>query len=123
MAKKELIERAQTKLLIQGDVSSIDRYWSDTCIQHNLPFANGMDEFRKARTPGPKVTYEVGFFVSEGALVMVHGRYTGIGQKPMIAVDIFRIVEGKIAEHWDVLQEEVTATVSGNSMFDPSEGK
>jgi predicted SnoaL-like aldol condensation-catalyzing enzyme len=54
---------------------------------------------------------------------MIHGRYMGIGPKPMIAVDIFRIVEGKTAEHWDVLQEEVTATVSGNSMFDPNEGK
>ncbi len=67
--------------------------------------------------------YKEGFLVSEGDLVMVHGRYTGIDPKPMIAVDIFRIVEGKIAEHWDVLQEEVAATVSGNSMFDPNEGK
>jgi predicted SnoaL-like aldol condensation-catalyzing enzyme len=41
------------------------------------------------------VTYDVDFLVSEGDLVMVHGRYTGIDPKPMIAVDIFRIVEGR----------------------------
>jgi len=37
----------------------------------------------------------------------------------MVAVDIFRIVGGKLAEHWDVMQEEVAAgqTRSGNSMF------
>jgi predicted SnoaL-like aldol condensation-catalyzing enzyme len=37
----------------------------------------------------------------------------------MIAVDIFRVADGKIAEHWDVMQEEVpaTQTASGNSMF------
>jgi predicted SnoaL-like aldol condensation-catalyzing enzyme len=37
----------------------------------------------------------------------------------MVAVDIFRVVDGQLVEHWDVLQEEVpaAATVSGNSMF------
>lgn len=50
---------------------------------------------------------------------MIHGRYTGFGPKPIIAVDIFRVAEGKLAEHWDVLQEEVPAeaTASGRPMF------
>jgi predicted SnoaL-like aldol condensation-catalyzing enzyme len=57
--------------------------------------------------------------VAEGDLVMIHGRYTGWGPKPMVAVDIFRVVDGKLVEHWDVLQEEVpaSATASGNPMF------
>ena len=39
-------------------------------------------------------------------------------------VDIFRVQDGKLAEHWDVLQNEVLATagVAGLAMFDPSEG-
>ena len=45
----------------------------------------------------------------KGDYVMIHGRYTGWGPKPMFAVDIFRIQDGKLAEHWDVLQEEVPA--------------
>ena len=63
--------------------------------------------------------YEMGMVVAEGDLVMVHGRYIGWGSKPMIAVDIFRVKDGKLMEHWDVMQEEVpaTATVSGNPMF------
>jgi predicted SnoaL-like aldol condensation-catalyzing enzyme len=50
---------------------------------------------------------------------MVHGRYVGWGPKPMVGVDIFRVANGRIAEHWDVLQEEVPAAQSanGNSMF------
>jgi predicted SnoaL-like aldol condensation-catalyzing enzyme len=37
----------------------------------------------------------------------------------MIAVDIFRVENGKITEHWDVLQEEITAdkSANGNAMF------
>jgi len=34
--------------------------------------------------------------VAEGDLVMIHRRYTGWGPKPMVAVDIFRVVDGKL---------------------------
>ena len=56
---------------------------------------------------------------ASGDLVMVHGRYTGWGPKPLMAVDIFRVKDGKVVEHWDVMQEEVPAdqTTSGNPMF------
>jgi predicted SnoaL-like aldol condensation-catalyzing enzyme len=51
--------------------------------------------------------------------VLVHGRYTGWMKNPIVGVDIFRVKDGKLVEHWDVLQEEVPAdkTVSGNAMF------
>ncbi len=37
----------------------------------------------------------------------------------MVVVDIFLVKDGKLVEHWDVMQEEVvaSATKSGNSMF------
>jgi predicted SnoaL-like aldol condensation-catalyzing enzyme len=40
----------------------------------------------------------------------------------MVAVDIFRVENGKVVEHWDVLQEEILAadTASGNAMFTES---
>ena len=55
----------------------------------------------------------------EGDYVVIHGRYVGWGPKPVVAVDIFRVANGKIAEHWDVIQEEVPAaqTANGNSML------
>jgi predicted SnoaL-like aldol condensation-catalyzing enzyme len=73
---------------------------------------------------GAFIDRDPGMVVAEGNLVMVHGRYVGWGPKPMIAVDIFRVVNGKLVEHWDVMQEEVPAseTASGNPMFSPLRG-
>jgi len=66
-----------------------------------------------------RLKYEPGLVMADGDYVSIHGRYTGWGPKPMIAVDIFRVANGKIAEHRDVMQEEVPAAQSanGNSMF------
>ena len=61
--------------------------------------------------------------VAEGDYVTIHGRYFGWGPKPMMAVDIFRVANGKIAEHWDVMQEEVPAgqSANGNSTLTTSQ--
>jgi predicted SnoaL-like aldol condensation-catalyzing enzyme len=58
---------------------------------------------------------------SSGDIVMLHGRYVGLGPKPLVVVDIFRVKKGKLVEHWDVLQDEVPTeqTKSGNPMFVP----
>src|SRR5260370_40155779 len=55
--------------------------------------------------------------VAEEGLVMVHGRYVEWAPKPMIAVDIVRIEDGKVAEHWDVMQEEAVQAASGHPML------
>jgi predicted SnoaL-like aldol condensation-catalyzing enzyme len=120
MSNKELVRTALTAVFINGDVTAVDRYWSNTYLQHNPQIPNGYDSLKQLlSTPMPNFKYEMGLAMEEGDFVMVHGRYTGLGPKPLIGVDIFRIKDGKLAEHWDVLQEEVPAenTVSGNPMF------
>jgi hypothetical protein len=64
----------------------------------------------------PEFRYEPGMIVADRDLVMIHGRYTGWGPKPMVAVDIFRVIGGKLAEHWDVLQEEVPASATATAI-------
>jgi predicted SnoaL-like aldol condensation-catalyzing enzyme len=62
--------------------------------------------------------------VAEGDLVVIHGRIRGWGDAPQVVVDIFWIEGGQLAEHWDVLQNELAnAEASGrHAMFDPEEG-
>jgi len=115
----EFVKTALTEAFINKDVTALDRYWSDHYIQHNPMIGNGREALKGLLTMMPGLKYEMGLVTGSGDFVMVHGRFTGFGPKPMIAVDIFRIEDGKLAEHWDVLQEEVPAeqTVSKNPMF------
>jgi predicted SnoaL-like aldol condensation-catalyzing enzyme len=117
---KQLALRALTGAFIDRDPSVAEQYFAPDYIQHNPAIPNGPRAIAGFIAGLDKdFSYEPGMVVAEGDLVMVHGRYIGFGPKPMIAVDIFRVANGKLAEHWDVLQEEVpaSATASGNPMF------
>lgn len=61
--------------------------------------------------------------VAERDLVAIHGRIRGWTDRPQIVIDLFRIEDGQLAEHWDVLQNEVAPAdaPAGTAMFDPSE--
>ena len=119
MTNKELVIKAVTEVFINGDATALDKYWSENYVQHNPQIPNGREALKQLMSGGGNMKYEMGLVVADGDFVMVHARITGFGPKPLIAVDIFRVKEGKLAEHWDVLQEEVSAenTASKNSMF------
>ena len=120
MTNKELVMRAITEAFVNMDTTAIDKYWSDRYIQHNPQLGNGREALKQLfGLVGPNFKYEIGLIVADGDSVMVHGRYTDFGPKPLVAVDIFRVKDGKLAEHWDVLQEEVPAenTANKNAMF------
>ena len=120
MTNKELVTRAITEAFVNMDATAIDKYWSDRYIQHNPQLGNGREALKQLfGLVGPNFKYEIGLIVADGDFVMVHGRYTDFGPKPLVAVDIFRVKDGKLAEHWDVLQEEVPAenTANKNAMF------
>jgi predicted SnoaL-like aldol condensation-catalyzing enzyme len=59
----------------------------------------------------------------DGDWVMMHGRFSGNGRpRSWVAADILRMEDGRLAEHWDVLQNEATAaeSQSGLPMFGTS---
>lgn len=121
MAKsnKDIVLEVLKRTFIDRDPTVVEQYFDAKYKQHNPVIPDGPSAIAGMIPTLTSLTYEPGMVVSEGNLVMVHGRYTGWGPKPMIAVDIFRLKEGKVVEHWDVMQEEVSAanTASGNAMF------
>ena len=116
----DLVLTALTELFIHRDATAIERHWSTSYRQHNPMIPDGREHLAAFAAQLPEgFRYEPGLVVANGDHVMIHGRYHGWGPKPVVAVDIFRIEGGKLAEHWDVAQEEVLpgATKSGRSMF------
>jgi predicted SnoaL-like aldol condensation-catalyzing enzyme len=117
---KALVLKAITGCFVDRDTSIPGKHFAPDYKQHNPSIPSGNAAIPALITAlNPEFQYELGMIVAEGEYVMIHGRYTGWGPKPMVAVDIFRVVGGKLVEHWDVIQEEVPAelTKSGNGMF------
>jgi predicted SnoaL-like aldol condensation-catalyzing enzyme len=117
---RELALQVLTGAFIDKDPSVVERLFSPAYKQHNPEIPDGPEVIRSLIEGLPaEFRYEPGMIVADEDLVMVHGRYVGWAPDPMIAVDIFRFVDGKVVEHWDVMQKEVGAefTKSGNGMF------
>jgi predicted SnoaL-like aldol condensation-catalyzing enzyme len=121
---KALVLDAMTSLFQRHDASAVDRLYVDDYIQHNPNIPQGRDALRTiVETLSPSVYYEPGLIIAEGDLVAIHGRIRGWAEEPQVVIDIFRVEGGKLAEHWDVLQNEipVASGAAGLSMFDPDE--
>jgi predicted SnoaL-like aldol condensation-catalyzing enzyme len=121
MAKsnKEIALEVLKRSFVERDPTVVEQYFAPDYKQHNPVIPEGASAIAKMIPTLTGLVYEQGMAVEDGDLVMVHGRYTGWGPKPMVAVDIFRLKNGKVVEHWDVMQEEVPKanTASGNAMF------
>ncbi|MGG6893072.1 MULTISPECIES: nuclear transport factor 2 family protein [Rhizobium] len=118
---KALVLEAFDLLFNKRDYGAAERYWSDSYIQHSAHIAPGRNGlFNLVRTLPDTLRYENQFIVAEGDYVITHGRYIGNGRPAAwIAADVVRIEGGKLAEHWDVLQDEATEaqSLSGLPMF------
>lgn len=105
-----------------GDTTAIDRHLRPDYIQHNPLAPDGPDALKAFgaawRRQYPDTTYEIKRVISEGDLVLLHSHVVPApGTRGIAAFDIFRFQEGKIAEHWDILQEVPETTAHGNDMF------
>jgi predicted SnoaL-like aldol condensation-catalyzing enzyme len=118
---KALVLEAFDTLFNKRDYAAAERFWSDRYIQHSAHIAPGRDGlFNLIRALPDGFTYENHLILAEGDYVIAHGRFSGHGRPAAwIAADIVRIEGGKLAEHWDVLQDEATnaESVSGLPMF------
>jgi predicted SnoaL-like aldol condensation-catalyzing enzyme len=118
---KALVLEAFDMLFNKRDYAAAEKFWSPTYIQHSAHIPPGREGlFNLVKTIPATLRYESGEILAENDLVMVHGRYSGIGQPAnWIVADIVRIKAGVLAEHWDVIQDEVTraASKSGLPMF------
>ena len=118
---KALVLEAFDTLFNKRDYAAAEKYWSPNYIQHSAHIEPGREGlFNLIRNAPDILRYEHQLIVAEGEYVIVHGRFSGTGRPvAWVAADIVRIENGRLAEHWDVLQDEATKaeSKSGRPMF------
>ncbi len=120
---KDFVLGAVTTLFVDFDVDAAAALLAEDYIQHNpdvptgaapvLEFLPALEESGLTATP-----HRV---IAEGDLVVLHTTYENaqlFGAPTLIGFDIFRVEDGRLAEHWDNLQAPPETTASGRSMTD-----
>lgn len=89
--------------LSDGDPTVIDSSWDPRYYQHNPAAPNGTDPLKQflqqgSTAPGGSTKTQFGHTLADGDLVWVFS-------SDYVVADLFRVVDGKIIEHWDVVAD------------------
>ena len=90
--------------------------------QHNPGAKDGAEAFigfvKWFAQTHPAFQLDIKRVIAEGDLVMTHSHLVPApGERGAAVVDIFRLENGKIVEHWDVVQEIPETSANNNTMF------
>lgn len=120
--KKDFVVKVYKQTLEQGDLSNIEDYMREDYIQHGPHATNGRDGFcdfaRQFHADFPERTLTFHRVLCDGDYVSTHLHLVPIpGHLGISVMDIFRLEDGKLAEHWEAFLDVPEQTKSGVSMF------
>ena len=118
---RELVVAFYTTVFVKKQVAEgFAQYVGPKYIQHNPRLPDGPEAAVRllSQVVTPDSIAEIKRVVAENDLVMVHWHSRANAQdRGRAVVDIFRVANGKVVEHWDVIQPVPESPVNENSMF------
>ena len=121
-AKSTVLEFFDLAFVQRKAAQARERYMGETYIQHNPGAPDGPDLFvefiGQFQAMAPDMRFDIKRVIAEGDLVVLHYHLTMTPDDPGRAVvDIFRVEDGRIVEHWDVMQPVPADSANDNGMF------
>lgn len=119
---KRVVTEFYDKALNQKDFDAAASYFGPHYIQHNPTARDGIEGFKafiqSLREKFPNSHSEIKRAYADGDYVILHVHAVREpGTRGLAIVDIFRLVNGKIVEHWDVRQDVPETAANSNGMF------
>lgn len=119
---KKIVENFVHDVLVGENPDKLTSYFNgNNYIQHNISMADGLDGLGNAlqalAEQGIKMIYnKVHYVMGQGNYVLAISEGT-FGDKPTSYYDLFRVENGKIAEHWDVMEKISDTPKNDNGKF------
>nr|WP_304099426.1 nuclear transport factor 2 family protein [Mitsuokella multacida] len=119
---KQMVEYFWNEVFNKHNTAVIDEMTAPNYIQHNPGFQDGRQAFEDGiegfLKEFPQSKAEIKHIGADGDLVFIHNHITlNDKDRGQAAVDIFRVKDGKIVEHWDVIQDIPEKAENNNTMF------
>ncbi|WP_299118564.1 nuclear transport factor 2 family protein [uncultured Tenacibaculum sp.] len=120
---KGIAQKAQEAFFKDYSVDGVKKYFTENYIQHNPHVPTGIEPvlgFLPVLKEG-KTTYTTHRILQDGDFIVFHNSYHNaepFGGKEVVAFDVWRMENGKVAEHWDNITVKVDNTASGRSQVD-----
>jgi predicted SnoaL-like aldol condensation-catalyzing enzyme len=118
---KQIATTAYQRIFGDLDIMAVDEYMSKDFIQHNPTIADGPEGVKAlvqmlASQGVPKQEISFKHVVAEKDIVFIHSRYEMTG-KEWRFIDIYRIENDKLVEHWDAMMPMPNEQANHNPMF------
>ncbi len=118
---KQIAITAYQRIFGDLDVTGVDEYMSKDFLQHNPTTPDGPEGVKalvqmliSQGVPKQKIVFK--HVVADGDIVFLHSRYEMAG-KEWRFIDIYRVENGKLAEHWDAMMQMPDNRGNDNPMF------
>ncbi|WP_419992781.1 nuclear transport factor 2 family protein [Streptomyces boninensis] len=116
---KSRVVTAIDELFVNLEPEAVYRHWAEDFVQHSPLVSDGREGLRttivQLGTLGFK--YEMKRVLADGQWVVLHAHGGGVSQ-PFAVFNLLRVEDDRLSEHWEVVQPQITETVSGHGMLD-----